>query len=92
MWASQADRDRIVAILQQSFAEGRLTRPELGQRVGQALVAGEFPELVALIGDLPAGPFDRLPAHRARPCPAGARRAGSRGCAPGGGRAGSLGR
>lgn len=69
MWASQADRDRIVAILQQSFAEGRLTRPELGQRVGQALVAGEFPELVALIGDLPAGPFDRLPAHRATPRP-----------------------
>src|SRR5258707_14533159 len=74
MLASVADRDRIVRILQESFAEGRLTRDEFGQRVGQAIASGGFPELVALIADLPAGPLDRLPAHRTTPRPPARRR------------------
>jgi hypothetical protein len=32
-------------------------------------VARDFKELLALTADLPAGPFDRLPAHRMAPRP-----------------------
>jgi hypothetical protein len=65
MLASSADRDRAIEVLKASFAEGRLTREELDLRVGQALVSRWFPELMAIISDLPAGTFGRLPAHPA---------------------------
>jgi hypothetical protein len=76
MTASVADRDRAVAILQDSFIEGRLPRDEFEQRIGQAIASRDFRELRALTADLPArGPFDRLPAHRMVPHrPARARR------------------
>jgi hypothetical protein len=69
MLASAADRDRTILALQESFAEGRLTRDELDERLGQALRSRDFPQLLALTADLPpTGPFDRLPAHRTTPC------------------------
>ena len=37
------------------------------ERVGQVLVSRYFEELMTLAGDLPAGPFGRLPAHRVTP-------------------------
>lgn len=68
MLASIADRDRTIRTLQDSFAEGRLTWDELDHRLGQALRTRDFPQLLALTADLPpAGPFDRLPAHRTTP-------------------------
>ena len=67
MLASVADRDRAVRILQAAFVEGRLTMDEFKERVGQAIVSRDFRELLALTADLPAGPFDRLPAHRVTP-------------------------
>jgi len=68
MMASVADRDRAVAVLQQSFIEGRLSRDEFEQRLGQALGSRDFRELLALTADLPVrSPFDRLPAHRTVP-------------------------
>jgi len=68
MLASAADRDRTIRALQESFAEGRLTRDELDERLGLALRSREFPQLLALTADLPPrGPFDRLPAHRTVP-------------------------
>jgi hypothetical protein len=67
MLASRADRDRAIDVLKASFVEGRLTKEELDQRVGQALVSRLFPDLMAIISDLPAGPFGRLPAHPATP-------------------------
>ena len=67
MWASTADRDRSLEVVKASFAEGRLTVEELDRRVGRVLVARSFEELMALTGDLPAGPFGRLPAHRVTP-------------------------
>jgi hypothetical protein len=70
MPASTADRDRTIRILQASFAEGRLTMDEFEERVELAIVSRDFRELLALYADLPAGPFDRLPAHRATPRPA----------------------
>jgi Domain of unknown function (DUF1707) len=67
MRASSADRERAILVLQRSFVEGRLTRDELDERVGQALVSRAFYELMALIADVPVGPFGRLPAHPASP-------------------------
>jgi hypothetical protein len=67
MRASTADLDRSVEVLKTSFVEGRLTRQELDQRVGQALVSRFFAELMALTEDLPVGTFGRLPAHSVTP-------------------------
>jgi len=69
MWASVADRDRAVRILKDSFVEGRLALDEFEQRVGQAIASRDFRELLALYADLPAGLFDRLPAHPLDPRP-----------------------
>jgi Domain of unknown function (DUF1707) len=69
MLASVADRDRAIRILQAAFVEGRLALDEFEQRVGLAIAARDFRELLALYADLPAGPFDRLPAHRVTPRP-----------------------
>ena len=67
MLASSADRDRAVSVLQESFVEGRLTKGEFDDRVGQAFVSRDFEELLRLIADLPVGLFGRLPAHRVTP-------------------------
>src|SRR6185437_1793798 len=67
MLASTADRDRSVKVVKASFVEGRLTKEELDQRVGQVLVSRYFEELMALTADLPVGPFGRLPAHPMTP-------------------------
>jgi hypothetical protein len=65
--ASTADTDRTVAVLQRSFVEGRLTKDELDLRLGQALVAPFFDQLMEITADLPVGTFGRLPAHPAAP-------------------------
>ena len=67
MLASAADRDRSVRVVKASFVDGRLTKEELDQRVGQVLVSRYFEELMALTADLPVGPFGRLPAHPVTP-------------------------
>lgn len=51
--ASDADRDRITARLQEHFAEGRLTRDELDERVATVLHAKTFGELRGVLADLP---------------------------------------
>jgi Domain of unknown function (DUF1707) len=67
MRASTADRDRSIEVLKSSFVEGRLTRDELDLRLGQAFASRFFAELMAITGDLPVGPFGRLPAHPVTP-------------------------
>ncbi|SRR6266851_1693022 len=74
MRASTADRERAIKVLKASFVEGRLSREELGQRVGQVYLSRTFAELMALTADLPVGPFGRLPAHPATPARPRARR------------------
>ncbi|HUB41583.1 MAG TPA: DUF1707 domain-containing protein [Streptosporangiaceae bacterium] len=69
MLASTADRDRAISVLKTSFLEGRLTKDELELRVGQVLTARLFTDVMVLTGDLPVGPFGRLPAHPATPAP-----------------------
>jgi Domain of unknown function (DUF1707) len=65
--ASATDQDRTIDVLKAAFVEGRLTKLELDQRVGQALSERYFADLIALIDDVPAGVFARLPAHRPSP-------------------------
>lgn len=67
MLASPADRDRAITVLQDSFVEGRLTKEEFDDRVGQAIMSRDFEQLLTLTTDLPVGPFGRLPAHRVTP-------------------------
>jgi hypothetical protein len=69
MWASGADRDRAIRILKESFVAGRLAFDEFEERVGRAIGARDFRELLALYDDLPVGLFDRLPAHPLDPRP-----------------------
>lgn len=51
--ASDADRDHVIERLKSEFAAGRLTLPELEERVTTAYRAGTRPELDRLTGDLP---------------------------------------
>ena len=70
MWASGADRDRAIRILKESFVAGRLAFDEFEERVGRAIGARDFGELLTLYDDLPVGLCDRLPhtrSTRARP-------------------------
>ncbi|MEU1623676.1 DUF1707 domain-containing protein [Streptomyces sp. NPDC005722] len=60
--ASDAERDRAQAQLQHHYAIGRLTLPELEERVGAACQAGTRAELDALLHDLPGEP-EQPPAH-----------------------------
>jgi DUF1707 SHOCT-like domain len=53
--ASDADRERVVVLLQVAFAEGVLTRDEFGERIGGALTARTYADLAALTADVPAG-------------------------------------
>ncbi len=71
--ASDADRDRVTARLQEHFAAGRLTRDELDERIADVLQAKTFGELRPALADLPEPvPAPRsVPAQRAgRPWPA----------------------
>jgi DUF1707 SHOCT-like domain len=52
--ASDAEREQAVALLQRSFADGRLTRAELEERAGAAYAARTRARLGDLTADLPA--------------------------------------
>ena len=55
MRASRADREQAIGTLKAAFVQGRLTKDELDERVGRALVPLTYAELAALTGDLPDG-------------------------------------
>ena len=55
--ASDADRDQVASLLSAAYAEGRLTREEHDERLGQVLIARTFDDLIPLTADLvPFGP------------------------------------
>jgi Domain of unknown function (DUF1707) len=54
--ASHADRELVIEALQDAFVLGRLTRDELGARVGRALAARTGAELATLTADIPVKP------------------------------------
>jgi DUF1707 SHOCT-like domain len=51
--ASDGDRDAAARVLNEAFAEGRLTADEHGERVQAAYAARAWPELARLTADLP---------------------------------------
>ena len=62
--ASDADRESVVGYLKQEYAQGRLSKEELSQRVESAYAAITVGQLEALIGDLPGSPLDQTARHR----------------------------
>src|SRR4051794_13546306 len=55
--ASDAARGQVAALLSAAYAEGRLTREEHDERLGQVLAARTFDDLIPLTADLvPLGP------------------------------------
>src|ERR1700677_4050275 len=72
MRASDADRDRVAALLREHHAAGRLTAEEFQERMDQAMEARTLGQLDALMTDLPAIDLNRLPGEsvaRGRPQP-----------------------
>ncbi len=61
--ASDAERDQAAEILRAAYAEGRLTRPELDERIDVAYAAKTRADLGDLTGDLP-GAISAQQAHR----------------------------
>ena len=76
--ASDADRELVSARLRDHFAEGRLTREELDERVTAALNAKTVGDLRSLMADLPGpGPVPQqagMPPWAAAPTPVFVRR------------------
>jgi hypothetical protein len=70
--ASDADRERIAAILREHHAVGRLTAEEFSERVDKAFAAKTIGDLDVLLTDLPAIDLYQLPAAGIRPAPPGA--------------------
>jgi len=69
--ASDADRERIVQLLREHHAEGRLDVDEFHERFNAAYEAKTLGELDALLADLPAIDLYRLPSAGLRPAPVG---------------------
>lgn len=76
MRASDDDRDRVVEILREQTAQGRLTLEEFQERLDRTYAARTWDELRNLTGDLPVrvvfaaderGPAGRSPAHQGGP-------------------------
>jgi hypothetical protein len=63
--ASDADRERAIETLKVAFAQGRLTRDELDQRAGRALLGRTYAELARATANIPARPAP-VPVPRAR--------------------------
>ena len=59
--ASDADREKVAAVLSTAFAEGRLTREEHDERLDRLLRARTFDELVPLTHDLVLLPTTQPP-------------------------------
>jgi hypothetical protein len=68
MRAGNQDREKIVALLNSAFAEGRLDVAELDERVAAAYQAKTMGELVPLTADLPAQ-YAASPVRRPAPQP-----------------------
>jgi hypothetical protein len=62
--ASDADREHVIGVLREAFAEGRLTAEEHSGRVGQAYSARTYAKLATVSADLPAEPVAIPPPQR----------------------------
>lgn len=59
--ASDAERERSIALLRDAVGEGRLTLEEFSERVGLAHAARTDQELASLTRDLPGSPAESVP-------------------------------
>ncbi|NKQ58156.1 DUF1707 domain-containing protein [Amycolatopsis sp. K13G38] len=59
--ASDADRERVAARIQEASTQGRLTLDETEQRLGDVYAAKYVDELDEFVSDLPAEPPPRAP-------------------------------
>jgi len=59
--ASDADREQVIDTLKDAFAQGRLTKDELGVRTIRVLTSRTYAELAAVTADIPARPIQCLP-------------------------------
>ena len=64
---SEADRERLVALLREHYAAGLFGLDELDRRVGMVLGAQFLDEAAAAVADLPAAAPGPAPAGSARP-------------------------
>jgi hypothetical protein len=78
MRVSNADRERVAKVLNDSMAEGRLTVNELEERLDKVYAAKTFGDLEPLTRDLPAGNQARAAAYP-QPAPSRVNRVGGRG-------------
>src|ERR1700722_959589 len=62
--ASDADRDRVLAVLTDAAADGRLSQDEFSERMGRAVAGRTLGELAALTADLAETPVVRLDGGR----------------------------
>jgi hypothetical protein len=69
MRAADADRERVVAVLQEAFAQGRITVDEFQERSDQAYASKTLGDLAPLTADLPAHDLTR-PTGAVEPSPA----------------------
>jgi hypothetical protein len=59
--ASDADREQVIDALKAAFAQGLLTKDELGIRTGWALASRTYAELTVIIAGIPAGLIEIQP-------------------------------
>jgi DUF1707 SHOCT-like domain len=52
--ASHADREQVIDTVKAAFVQGRLTRDEFGERIGQALASRTYADLAAVTAGIPA--------------------------------------
>jgi Domain of unknown function (DUF1707) len=52
--ASHADRDQVIEVLKTAFVQGRLTKDELDERLGQVFASRTYSDLAAVTADIPA--------------------------------------
>jgi len=62
--AADADREQLVDVLKEAFAEGRLSQVEYTERMERAYTAKTYGELAALAADLPSQVRPGYPAYR----------------------------
>jgi hypothetical protein len=53
--ASHADREHVIDMLKAAFVQGRITKDEFDERVGQAFASRTYAELATVTTDIPAG-------------------------------------
>ncbi len=62
--ASYADREHVIGVLKAAFVQGRLTKDEFDERVGQTFASRTYAELATVTRDIPAGLAEAQPPRK----------------------------